>query len=125
MEVNLLSQPGNWECRISLRFLYNESGAEVSQVLTVPFGSPLTSVGDVELALRRAQAAILNHPRQPSDLFLTKSREELEYYRSAEAFNGGTLKFSKNVVVVDIFDPDCCNLSFVDLPGTYLASFYW
>ncbi|KAL5536660.1 hypothetical protein ACEPAF_483 [Sanghuangporus sanghuang] len=116
MEVNMISQPGQWECMIFLRFEYDASGAAVSPVDKVPFGSALTSVDDVELALRRAQAAILNYPK-PSDLFLMKTRDELEYYRKPEAFKNGTLKFSKNVVVVDIFDPDCGNLSFVDLPG--------
>ncbi|KAL5513429.1 hypothetical protein ACEPAH_3828 [Sanghuangporus vaninii] len=116
MEVNMISQPGQWECKIFLRFEYDETGAEISPIEKVPFGSTLTSVDDVELALRRAQAAILNYPK-PSDLFLMKTRNELEYYRKPEAFKNGTLKFSKNVVVVDIFDPDCGNLSFVDLPG--------
>ncbi|KAL5531192.1 hypothetical protein ACEPAG_4068 [Sanghuangporus baumii] len=113
MEVNMISRPGQWKCQIFLRL---ESGA-TSSVQKEPFGSALTSVDDVELALRRAQAAVLNYPRVPSDLFLMKTRHELEYYRTPEAFNNGTLKFSKNVVVVDIFDPDCGNLSFVDLPG--------
>ncbi|OCB87674.1 hypothetical protein A7U60_g5200 [Sanghuangporus baumii] len=114
--VEAVSGPGQWECMIFLRFEYDASGAAVSPVDKVPFGSALTSVDDVELALRRAQAAILNYPK-PSDPFLMKTRDELEYYRKPEAFKNGTLKFSKNVVVVDIFDPDCGNLSFVDLPG--------
>ncbi|KAL5492681.1 hypothetical protein ACEPAI_4128 [Sanghuangporus weigelae] len=117
MEVNMICQPGQWECKIFLRFEYDASGAAASEVQKVSFGSALTSVDDVELALRRAQAAILNYPKEVSDLFLMKTRDELEYYRKPEAFKNGTLKFSKNIVVVDIFDPDCGNLSFVDLPG--------
>ncbi|KAI5117486.1 hypothetical protein M0805_009549 [Coniferiporia weirii] len=117
MEVNLISASGVWSCRITLRLEFDHAGNRLTEVLCIPFGSPLTSRDDVELTLRRAQAAILNHHRESADTFLLKSRDDLEYYRTPGAFKNGTLKFSKNAVVVDIFDDDCANLSFVDLPG--------
>ncbi|KAI5117489.1 hypothetical protein M0805_009550 [Coniferiporia weirii] len=117
MEVNLISISGAWSCRITLRLEFDHAGNRLAEVRCIPFGSPLTSRDEVELTLRRAQTAILNHHRENTDVFLLKSRDDLEYYRTTEAFNNGTLKFSKNVVVVDIFDDDCANLSFVDLPG--------
>ncbi|EJC99984.1 uncharacterized protein FOMMEDRAFT_170072 [Fomitiporia mediterranea MF3/22] len=117
MEVNLINSPGAWSCYITLRIEYAISGARLPQVLRIPFGPCLSNVDDVELALRRAQTAVLNHPKMDSDTFLLKSREDLEYYRTPNAFKAGTLKFSRNVVVVDIFDASCANLSFVDLPG--------
>lgn len=121
MEVNLIQTDKSWSCSIILRFEYDALGVPLSQVLTVPFGNPLTNADEVELALRRAQASVLNHPAEGVDNFLAKSREELEYYRSPEAFANGTLKFSKNVVVVNIYDKYCANLSFVDLPGRLKA----
>ena len=117
MEVNMINSAGLWSCQITLRVEFGESGARLPEVIRIPFGVPLTSLEDVELALWRAQAAILNYHQESTDLFLTKARDELEYYRSHEALKKGTLKFTKNVIVVDIFDPTCANLSFVDLPG--------
>ncbi|KAH8109512.1 P-loop containing nucleoside triphosphate hydrolase protein [Phellopilus nigrolimitatus] len=117
MEINLINTPGQWSCRITLRFEYDSSGIPLTEVQSVPFGLPFASRDDVELALRRAQTAVLNHPKMNTEFFILKSRDELEYYRTYEAFDSGTLKFSKNTVVVDIFDEKCANLSFVDLPG--------
>ncbi len=87
--------------------------------MLVPFGMTLSSPDDVEIALMRAQAVILNHPNILHDDFLDKSRPELEEYRTAKAFSDGTLKFSKNVVCVDVYDEGCPDLSFVDLPGKF------
>ncbi len=95
MEVNLKSRPGAWSCQISLRFEYDRDGQPLAEVLLVPFGMTLSSPDDVEIALMRAQAAILNHPNILHDDFLDKSRPELEEYRTAKAFSEGTLKFSK------------------------------
>ncbi len=117
MEVNLKSRPGPWSCQISLRFEYDRDGQPLAEVLLVPFGLTLSSPDDVEIALMRAQAAILNHPNILHDDFLRKSKPELEEYRTAKAFSDGTLKFSKNVVCVDVYDEECPDLSFVDLPG--------
>ena len=120
MEVNLKSGPGPWSCQITLRFEYDANGVPLADVSRVPFGADLASTDDVEIALMRAQAAILNYPQIQYTSFLQLSKAELEMYRTAEAFSNGTLKFSKNVVCVDVYDEGCSDLSFVDLPGNAL-----
>lgn len=120
MEVNLINKPGPWSCNITLRFEYDSSGQPLKDALLVPFMSDLTSSHEVEITLMQAQAAVLNYPATPHTTFLTKSRDELEEYRTAAAFEKGTLKFSKNVVCVEVYDESCSDLSFVDLPGTLL-----
>ena len=122
MEMNLISRPGLWSCQVTLRFEYDSSGTPLSEVRLVPFGTPLDNPDDVELTLRRAQAAVLNYPNLEADEFLHMPNDKLEYYRSREAFQKGTLKFSKNVVCVDIHDAECPDLAFVDLPGNSDAS---
>ena len=109
-------EAGPWSCQISLRFRYDAMGGELSEPSAVPFGPTLSSPNGVELVLRRAQTAILN-PHETPTKFLSKSEKELQYYKSEEAYNNGTLKFSKNAVCIEIRDPDAVNLSFVDLPG--------
>ncbi len=106
-----------WSCKISLRFDYDNNGQPIrGDSRCVPFGSTLVQKSDVEILLRRAQVAILN-PNISAESFLHKTDEELQYYRQDAAFESGTLKFSRNAIVVDIFDPDSADLSFIDLPG--------
>lgn len=123
MEVNLISEPGPWSCRISLRFEYDATGMYLpaDQFRTVEFGPVLENIEDIELVLRQAQVAILN-PKEKTESFLSKTSEELQFYRTPQAFASGTLKFSKNTVVVEIRSEDGVNLSFVDLPGTLCRS---
>lgn len=111
MECSMSRTTGAWTCTISLRFDYDLDGSHSHQP-AVPFGPPLKSKSEVEIWLRRAQAAILN-PHLRSETFHKLGYQEL---RNA-ATDRRTLKFSKNVVVVDIQDPDATDLSFVDLPG--------
>ena len=106
MEVNLNSRPGPWSCQVTLRFEYDSSSVPLSEVLLVPFGSALDNPDDVELTLRRAQAAVLNYPNLDAGEFLNMPPETLGYYRSRVAFLDGTLKFSKNVVCVDVHDSE-------------------
>ena len=103
MEVNPISEPGPWSCRISLRFEFASNGERLphDEIVTIPFGNILTDIEDVELALRQAQVTILNPNRRPDD-FLTMSMEDLQTFRTPQAFASGTLKFSKNSVVVEI-----------------------
>lgn len=66
----------------------------------------------MELALRRAQAAILN-PTIESHKFLGMSAEQLR-----KGIQGSKpMLFSKNVVCVDLQGPDLTDLAFIDLPG--------
>lgn len=117
MEVNLRRQPGQWTCQIALRFEFDPEGKRQKSTVRIPFGSPLHSPDGMEICLMRAQVAILNYPTYNPEKFIRMSESELNKFRSRDAFESGTLKFSKNTVIVDISDPECIDLSFVDLPG--------
>lgn len=78
----------------------------------VLFGALIDNPADVELNLRRAQAAILN-PHLTAESFLRNTREEL-----SAASEHDKLRFSRNVVCLDISGPGLTDLSFIDLPGT-------
>jgi vacuolar protein sorting-associated protein 1 len=81
--------------------------------LTVNFGPQLTDKADVEIWIRRAQTAILSPHVHPSQ-FHNRETQEL---RDAQRTDPQVLKFSKNVVVVKIYDPSAVDLQFIDLPG--------
>ena len=117
MECRLArSPPGQpWKCKVSLRFEFDEeTGRTKDKVKEQRFGDIITDPDGVEIAIRRAQAAILN-PRTSSKQFLTLSEETLRTEKSY----GGTrsLDFSRNVVCLDISGPEVLDLAFVDLPG--------
>lgn len=85
-----------------------------SRVAEIPFGDLITNKKDVELALRRAQTAILN-PSIESHKFLAMTADQLR-----KGVQGSKpLLFSKNVVCVDLQGPDLTDLAFIDLPGEY------
>ncbi|KAF7305465.1 hypothetical protein HMN09_00799200 [Mycena chlorophos] len=108
MEINMSTSAMSWSCKISLRLDHNTDGTEP---LTVPFGGTITNRNEVELWLRRAQAAILS-PHLAHDVFYTKTRAEL-----ADMDDDQRLKFSHNSIVVEVNDPHLTDLSFIDLPG--------
>ncbi|KAH7920090.1 hypothetical protein BV22DRAFT_826286 [Leucogyrophana mollusca] len=110
MECRMSSSGGPWSCHISIRWEYDESGNQLKDVSEVPFGDMITDKGAVEIALRRAQAAVL-HPSTPATQFQGLRAEELE------RFKGKPLQFSRNVVCIDLEGPDLTDLSFIDLPG--------
>lgn len=91
----------------------------MDEVKEVPFGGVLTNKAEVELALRRAQAAVLN-PRRKASSFATMSFDELKNgtYESKKA-----LKFSRNAVCLDVAGPDLTDLSFIDLLGELFARY--
>ncbi|KAG6379656.1 P-loop containing nucleoside triphosphate hydrolase protein [Boletus reticuloceps] len=111
MECTMSSSATTWSCRIKLRFDYDSSGRSSQQQKEISFGPTITDKNEVDIWLRRAQAAILN-PNNPPESFHRKSIQEL---RNLTATN--SLKFSRNVVSVFIEDPGATDLSFVDLPG--------
>lgn len=119
MEVNLMTRLGSWSCRISLRIEYDASGQRAEDTHIHTFGPELTQPDDVELYLRRAQAAVLNYYNDPNSVeaYANKSKAELQGTHQPKMFGVATPKFSKNTVVVDISQPDGADLSFVDLPG--------
>jgi len=99
------SSATSWSCKIKLRFDYAVQQREIS------FGPTITDKNDIEIWLRRAQAAILN-PNLAPESFHTMSIQELRNLPSTNS-----LKFSRNVVSIFIEDPSATDLSFVDLPG--------
>ncbi|KAG2044019.1 hypothetical protein BDR03DRAFT_996026 [Suillus americanus] len=111
MECTMSSHATSWSCTITLRMGFDKNGRDlpVQKTTTQAFGRTITDKSEVEVWLRRAQAAVLN-PNVPSSSFQTKTIEELRGLKN-------TLKFSRNVVCVSIEDPDATDLSFYDLPG--------
>ena len=102
------STTGVWSCSISLQF--DNGGSRTVK----PFGGKIYSRSEVEIWIRRAQAAVLS-PHRPEADFLKKSEHELK-----TEVDPKRLEFSKDSVRVDIMDPESPNLDFVDLPGEFL-----
>ncbi|KAF7329133.1 hypothetical protein MKEN_00173800 [Mycena kentingensis (nom. inval.)] len=114
MECNMSSNATEWSCKIALRRDYHPDGTPFENGgQTTPFGTTITDRSQVELWLRRAQAAILN-PNIRHEAFYTKTESEL--IAAFDADSDG-LEFSKNAVVVYVNDPQITDLRFVDLPG--------
>lgn len=109
-----MSSSSPWTCQISIRWEYDDKGKRLGRVDEIPFGRPIANPGDVELAIRRAQAAVLN-PDSPSSFFVGMSEQELT---DTSANNQKALSFSCNAICVDLSGPDLTDLSFIDLPGT-------
>lgn len=105
-----------WSCQIKIRWEYDESDSSdkrLGEVKEADFGPCLTDKNQVELMLRRAQAAVLN-PYISEEKFVEVSLERL---KAPKADGGKPLLFSRNVVCIEITGPDLVDLSFVDLPG--------
>ena len=116
MECRLSQTSGEWQCQISIRREYQKNGSRYDKVRETPFGGLITSKSDVELQLRRAQAAILN-PYRSANKWVDAPPENLK------KLSGPT--FSKNTVCVDIKGPELTDLAFVDLPGDYRPGFLY
>lgn len=118
MECRLSRSPAEWSCRVSIRYEYDAKQDKLPEVSEVPFGEVITDPGVVEIALRRAQLAILNPDLSHTQIFAATPKELLEL--SAQSLTSPTsLRFSKNVVCVDIEGPDLTDLAFIDLPGKF------
>ncbi|PIL37741.1 transporter [Ganoderma sinense ZZ0214-1] len=105
MECTLLTSSDKWSCKISLHGDYiNEA-----------FSPEITAKADVELWIRRAQAAVLC-PHINKERFTSMSREEIKQATDHTA-DLKVQRFSNTVVEVKILDPDGTDLVFVDLPG--------
>jgi len=76
----------------------------------IPFGAAITDKSRVEERIRRAQRAILN-PSVSHEAFLLGPDGEPDKME---------LSFSKNCVCLELSGPDLTDLSFCDLPGTWL-----
>ncbi|PIL37749.1 transporter [Ganoderma sinense ZZ0214-1] len=105
MECTLLTSSDKWSCAISLR------GDHINEA----FSPEITSKADVELWIRRAQAAVLC-PHLHMGRFKTMSHEEIKH-ATDHTVDPEVKRFSNTVVEVKILDPDGTDLVFVDLPG--------
>ena len=108
MECTLSSDAESWSCTIQIRREYDANGIPLRSLEREPFGQVIINKSEVELWVRRAQGAVLNPNRPPSD-FYNMSVDHLRELSDK--------KFSKNVVQINVKDPDATDLSFVDLPG--------
>ena len=108
-----------WSCQITLRHLVDANGRNLAMPEPVPFGPLLTDKESVELWLRRAQAAILS-PHMEHEEFYGKTLEDLQ---EAMRNDQNMLPSSKNVIQVEVKDPELTDLSFIDLPGETCTSF--
>ena len=105
MECTITADSQEWSCAVTLR---GSSGE---------FSGIIRSKDQVELWIRRAQAAVLC-PHLSSDTFKTKSREELKQLTDS-GLDNKVLKFSKTAIEIKISDPEGSDLMFVDLPGIF------
>ncbi|KIL59205.1 hypothetical protein M378DRAFT_1017544 [Amanita muscaria Koide BX008] len=112
MEI-FMSQDEKWSCTISLRLQFDSNGNPFPSLRSEPFGPPLTEKQDVEIWLRRAQAAILS-PQVNANHFHNMPKADLDILRETDS---RMHSFSKNTIYVDVKDPEVTNLSFIDLPG--------
>lgn len=96
-----------WECKVSLRFITDESGQPLGTPRIESFGPPISNKEEVEERIRRAQRAILN-PRTAVQSFLDGNDEDTDMTQ---------LTFSMNCVSLQISGKDVADLSFCDLPG--------
>ena len=123
LEINLVedSIESEWICKITLITKYHHDSELLERATkSRPLGpwvmldradkfhfATLTSKSQVENALHRAQLATLNVGNSPADYKpgLPLPRDDLK------------VKFSPNVIQLDISGPNLPNLSFYDLPG--------
>lgn len=118
MECRLSSSENEWSCKVSIRWEFQDDGNREDEVSESPFGGTITEKSEVELMLRRAQAAVLN-PHVAATEFLDMDEETL---KSGSHGSERSLQFSRNVVCVDLEGPGLTDLSFIDLPGLHCNS---
>ncbi|KAI0341147.1 hypothetical protein BDW22DRAFT_1359373 [Trametopsis cervina] len=99
-----------WSCQIYIRWEAPSNGSHVAGIRETPFGGRITDKADVELMLRRAQAAALTQDKD-IDRFVELTFEELQLFAKVQ------LQYSRNVVCIDLSAPNMTNLAFIDLPG--------
>ncbi|KAI0820111.1 P-loop containing nucleoside triphosphate hydrolase protein [Trametes gibbosa] len=110
MECRLSHSSNEWSCQIKIRYEYNGAGEALDEVEEIPFGPLLTDKAEVEDMLRRAQRATLFAEVEDHNVFLENNWGE-------KVKGQKPLRFSKNVVCVELAGPELTDLSFVDLPG--------
>ena len=113
MEIRLIRSSCDWSCHVSLRKEYDSDGKKIICPEESKFGNIIKDPSDVELVARRAQKALLN-PNCKSESYLDWDFEDLSYIDDSLS---NALKFTKNVVCLEIKGPEVPNLSLIDLPG--------
>ncbi|KAJ3292517.1 hypothetical protein HK104_005215 [Borealophlyctis nickersoniae] len=118
-EVRLSSGDGEgrvpWSCTIKLRFEYDSAGRPLKAPKEVAFGPEITVKEDVEIAVRRAQKALLNPDKDPSRYLEYRFDNSTAAARDKEA-QSNDLRFSRNAICLDIRGAST-NLTLIDLPG--------
>ncbi|KAJ3113830.1 hypothetical protein HDU96_002872 [Phlyctochytrium bullatum] len=104
-----------WNCSVKLRYEYDASGTALKGPREVIFIEDIKNPDDVELAVRRAQKAVLNPSSEPSKFVGYAFDDRTAAARDKEAASN-EVKFTKNVVCVDIRGAGV-NLTLIDLPG--------
>jgi vacuolar protein sorting-associated protein 1 len=79
----MLGDTSTWSCQISVRYDYDRKGIRLPMSQVIQFGPKMSDKSDVELWMRRAQAAILS-PHQDYRLFYHKNKEELRNLRNVD-----------------------------------------
>ncbi|KAJ6557856.1 hypothetical protein B0H19DRAFT_1261444 [Mycena capillaripes] len=111
MECQISSSTSVWPCQISIRLELDEFGRAQQEIEEYWFIDIVTSKDEVEVALRRAQFAVLN-PSVPFRQILEMSLQDLKNGIPGKE----PLLFSRNAVCVDLEGPDLTDLMFLDLP---------
>ncbi|KAJ3214590.1 hypothetical protein HDU67_001455 [Dinochytrium kinnereticum] len=104
-----------WRCSIKLRLEFDSTGAPLKAPREIIFIEEIRNPDDVELAVRRAQKAVLNPSVDPFKFVGVVFDDRTAASRDKEAASN-ELKFTKNVVCVDIRGAGV-NLTLIDLPG--------
>ncbi|KAJ7081440.1 P-loop containing nucleoside triphosphate hydrolase protein [Mycena epipterygia] len=112
LECRISSSTNAWSCRISIRLEFDDLGRPKQEVSEPYFGNMITDKNEVELALRRAQVAVLN-PSVSFEEILEMSPEDLKNGIPGKE----PLLFSRNIICVDLKGPGLTDLIFLDLPG--------
>jgi hypothetical protein len=96
MECRLASTP-QWMCWIAIRRQVDQAGKPLAEISEKPFGEQITDKNAVELALRRAQLAVLD-PSSSTDAILKMDADTLR----EKVLDDKTRAFSRDVVCIDI-----------------------
>ncbi|CAG8737563.1 3439_t:CDS:2, partial [Acaulospora morrowiae] len=110
MELRLIESKEPWQCQIFLRHEYDKDENPLPCTTEVKFGNMIYSPDGVELMARKAQKALLN-PLNDSNQYVDW---DFSYENEADP---NSLKFTKNVVCLEIKGNNVPNLSLIDLPG--------
>ncbi|KAG7087248.1 hypothetical protein E1B28_013229 [Marasmius oreades] len=110
----MMTEP-SWSCDLYLRKEYDLNGKPLplNRIEKVAFGTTITDPKELELWIRRAQAAILSPHREHEDFYVMNT----DTIRTSLNNDPKTLSFSRNIVGVEVKGPDAIPLTFVDLPG--------